>query len=623
MPSDTPAADRALPWAEAAGFCGAVAAVAAIEIARRPEYLAQPALVLAYTPQGETTWVGLVVLALPIIGWLGRRTRADSNAPVSPAEARPQSTHHRPSLALAVFLSVLVFFVHVGLAAHVGRLFRGMPPAYHDEYSYLFQAKTFLAGRLFFSQPPASDYFNQMHVLNDNGVFASRYFPGVGLWLAPWVACNRPYWGQNLAGGLVAVLAFWIGRELCESLEQRFQPAAVRSRSRANLCGGLAGLWCAASPAMVLFSNLLLSHHPTTLGLMGFALCYLRAISTRGLGWPLVGGASLALAMLCRPLTAFGFALPFAAHLAWLVGRRRLERSVPRFAAALAPLVVGVGLLGAYNVALTGSPFETPYGLYTRIYSPNHAYGFHNVSRGRDQVGPKVLDNYNRWAEELTVRRALELLGRRAAASALWSTGRVTLAWLVPVFVVMLAWLPGTWRLLAAAVLGLHAVYFPFGFEGIFELSYVFESVPILCVLCATTVVLLCKMWRTAGRWGRVAWLALLMACGFVGPIERLSTAIGEVRFPRTYYASFQVLLAASGVRPPAVVVIEPDPADRHRDLVTNSPSLDEPVVRARACGLPIEELRAAFPDRQFWYYDARSRMLTRLNASVESPLAP
>jgi 4-amino-4-deoxy-L-arabinose transferase-like glycosyltransferase len=615
MSFDTPAADRVLPWAERAGFIAAAAAVVAIEIAKRPEYLAAPASVLAYTTQPETTWVGLVVLALPIVWWLGR------HRPPRSADSQTESAVRRSSRAWAMCLSMFVFIVHISFAAHVGRFFHGMPPAYHDEYSYLFQAKTFLAGRLFFPRPPANEFFDQMHVLNDNGVFASRYFPGVGLWLAPWVAWGRPYWGQYLAGGLVASLAFWIGRELGASLEQQADPTArIPRRSRANLLGFIAGLWCAASPAMVVFSNLLLSHHPTTLGLMGFTLCYLRAIRTAGIGWPLAGGVSLALAMLCRPLTAFGFALPFGVHLAWLVAHRRLARSGPRVAAAVAPLVVGVGLLGAYNAALTGSPVQTPYGLYTRIYTPNHAFGFYNVSRGKTHLGPKVLDNYNRWAEELTASRAINLLGRRAAASALCSTGRVTLAWLAPVFVVMLPWLPGTWRLLAAAVAGLHAVYFPFGFEGIFELSYVFESAPILCVLCAATAVWLCKSWRSAGRWDRVVWLALLLLLGFVGPMERLSASIPELRFPRTYYASFHLLLAASGVQPPAVVVIDPDPSDRHRDLVTNSPTLDDPVVRARACGRPIAELRAAFPDRQFWRYDVRTLVLTRLEADADQP---
>ncbi len=618
MPSDTPAADRVLPWAERAGFIAAATAVVAIEIAKRPEYLAAPASVLAYSPQPETTWVGLAVFALPILWWLGRRVGDKPDVAVSPAISQPEPAKRGPSLATAMLLSVVVFVVHIGLATHVGRFFRGMPPAYHDEYSYLFQAKTFLAGRLFFPQPPASEFFGQMHVLNDQAVFASRYFPGVGLWLAPWVAWERPYWGQYLAGGLVAVLALWIGRELGVAIEEQMdRTAAPPPRSRANLLGFLAGLWCAASPAMVVFSNLLLSHHPTTLGLIGFVLCYLRAIRTSGIGWPAAGGVSLALAMLCRPLTAFGFALPFALHLAWSIARGRLQRGGVRVAAAVTPLVVGIGFLGAYNAALTGSPFETPYGRYTRIYTPHHIYGFYNVSRGSTQVGPKVLDNYNRWAEELTVPRACGLLARRAAASALWSTGRVTLAWLAPVFVAMLPWLPGTWRLLAAAVLGVHAVYFPFGFEGIFELSYVFESVPILCLLCAATVVLVCKRWRAEGRWGRVVWLAMLLLLGFIGPLERLPQAISELRFSRTYYASFDFLLAASGVEPPAVVVIDPDPSDRHRDLVTNSPTLDDPVVRARACGRPIEELRRAFPDRKFWRYDARTRVLTRLDADT------
>ena len=51
-------------------------------------------------------------------------------------------------------------------------------------------------------------------VLNDDGVFASRDFPGVGAWMAPFVAWGEPVWGHYLAGVLTAIAVLAIGREL-------------------------------------------------------------------------------------------------------------------------------------------------------------------------------------------------------------------------------------------------------------------------------------------------------------------------------------------------------------------------------------------------------------------------
>ena len=88
-------------------------------------------------------------------------------------------------------MALLLAGISCGLSAWTGGRFGDLPPAYHDEFSYQFQAKTFLAGRLSFpSFAPMPELFDQMHVLNE-GRFASRYFPGAGLWLAPFV--NRTF----------------------------------------------------------------------------------------------------------------------------------------------------------------------------------------------------------------------------------------------------------------------------------------------------------------------------------------------------------------------------------------------------------------------------------------------
>jgi hypothetical protein len=637
MSSDRSIDDRLLRWAEFAGFAFAAAALIAVEFTRHPVYVQNPGSLIGFVPDAEMTWVaaaaavvrlttgrlidvssdlwlwltwvGLPLVAAPAVWWLGRRTR--------PQERDASVPRPRSSVLACIVASIFMFGLSVGMTAAVGTVFLGMPPAYHDEYSYIFQAKTFLAGRLYFPQHPLPDFFDQMHVLNDNGVFASRYFPGVGLWLAPWLAAGHPYWGQYLAGGLVVVLVFWIGRELGIVADlARDESTSAAERSVGLAIGVVAAVFCALSPAMLLFGNLLLSHHPTMLGLALFVLCYFRALRSESLFWPIVGGIALSFAMLCRPLTAFGFALPFGGHLMYLVLGGRLARSRARLTAALLPLVVGVALLAGYNAVLTGNPLRSPYGLYTRIYSPNHSYGFHNVTRGEKLTGPKVLENYNRWAEELTAPRAFELLGRRIAASSLWSIGPITLAWFAGVSLLLFARFPVQWRLLAAAVVGLHAVYFPFGFDGIFGLSYVFESVPILCALAAGVCVWLWRIWWTRGRVGRTVWIVLFIVAGYAMPVYRMfdpgpDGSLAQIRFARGFYANWDAGIGNVAVESPALIFIKPDPTVLHLDLVANSPDLQDSILRVRDLGMDRNvELARYFPDRHVWFYDATTQRM-------------
>jgi len=616
---------RLHPWTELAGFLAAGAVVLCIEAARIPgQFTLQD--VVAYTPNPETTWVGLALLVSPLLWWLGGTgfggndlSNVTGDAATgdggTPERAGPAPLP-RIELVTCWAMSALLGCLSITLTWSVGRAFRSMPPAYHDEYSYLFQAKTFLAGRLYFPTHPYAEFFDQMHVLNDDGVFASRYFPGVAIWLAPWVAIDRLYWGQYLAGGLIVVCAFWIGRELL----LHGDAAASRAQRRyAFAAGVVAALSVAISPAMLLFGNLLLSHHPTMLGLAVFTISYLRALRSAAWGWPVMGGIGLSFAMLCRPLTAFGFALPFALYLGWLVARGELERARVRLTAALAPVAVGIVLLAAYNAAITGNPLRSPYGKYTQIYAPNHRYGFHNVTRGERDAGPKTIENYNRWAEELTLPRAIALSGERASASALWSVGRVSVAWIAGILVVSFTRLATPWKLLIGSIAGVHAVYFPFAFVGIYGLSYVFETVPLIAILVGAASVMLTRDWLHDRRWGRAAWIVAFGILGLYAPMLRLGSGMHEVLYARRYYADFDRQLEQAGVAAPALVMIMPDPADRDRELTAKSPALDDPILRVRADRARRWELITMFPQHQLWFYDARSKRLVQLVKGEQS----
>lgn len=247
-------------------------------------------------------WLGLLMVA-PVAWWIRRESSERRGNRAAGISGRWRNwitavaTATKGSNLRAAGWSLIPTAASICTSVWVAGHFDHLPPAYHDEYSYLFQAETFLSGRVSFPSHEAARLFDQMHVLNE-GRFASRYFPGTGLWMAPFVSLGNPWMGHWIAGALSAWLIFWCGRELA-----------------GDFAGLLAGLLTAVAPGMALFSNLLLAHHPTLVGLGLFLLGFLRCLGPRGIGWGFMAGAGLCFAALCRPMTAAGVAFPFGLYL--------------------------------------------------------------------------------------------------------------------------------------------------------------------------------------------------------------------------------------------------------------------------------------------------------------------
>lgn len=575
----------------------------------------------------------LFLAAGPFVWWTARRGTA-AGVPGGPSGANrgwrawigSVGRSQRGSIGRAIALSCLVAAASLANSAWVGRHFDHLPPAYHDEYSYLFQAKTFLAGRLSFPCHEAAPLFDQMHVLNE-GRFASRYFPGAGAWLAPFVAMGDPWWGQWLAGALCAVLIFWCGREL------------------AGDCAGLlAGLLTAFAPGMALFSNLLLAHHPTLVGLSLFLFGYFRMLRDPRPGWALVAGAGLGFAALCRPMTAFGVSLPLALHSLWwwLAPARRpsflatTDQSPPslrlrsfrsRTILALslaAPLVVCGAIMFAYDAAITGSGWKTPYSVYTELYTPRHVYGFNNVERGERRLGPKVIEKYDAWAENLTPELAARNVWQRLLASGEWTLGLIPLAMALVAGVAFWSRLNSGTRLVLAAIASLHLVHIPYWFMGMQNYHYVFETGPLWLLWLSAVTATLFANWRTRQGEALAAWWLGLVAAAVAlnyavsgglwsAPLDK---GIAEVLFPRAKYARFALRIADEVLPLPALVLVEDDPADRHIDYVVNEPDLSAEVLFGRWLPerIPLAEVRRLFPGRTVFLYRARDESLQRLS---------
>ncbi len=498
--------------------------------------------------------------------------------------------------------------------------FGDLPPAYHDEFSYLLQAKTFLDGRLSFpSSPQLPELFDQMHVVNE-GRFASRYFPGVGAWIAPFLGLGHPYWAQWLGGALAAFFTFWAGRELA-----------------GNRIGFFSGLLTALAPGIALFDNLLLSHAPTIAALMLFLFAFLRFMRTGRASAAFWAGCGLSFAMLCRPMTAAGFGLPFGIWMLVKLGRglrqptsddgRRLLKSTLCLAA---PLVAGLILLFFYNRAITGNGFLSPYQVYTDTYTPRHVYGFNNVVRGEQHVGPRVIDNYDRWAKNLTLELACANEVERLQASARWTLGIVPIALGAVIFLIAVCWTADLrWKLVAASVVSLHAVHVPYWFVGIMGWHYVFESAPLLLLLFALTTRELFARWRATGRFVMPAWWGALVASAVLTnwvafdpfwSTSRIESGVEEVAFARLKYEAFGQVMDRGIPHKPALVLIKGDPDDRSIDYVYNNPDLRAPVLRGRyRSDTDLAKVPAAFPNRTLYVFDVKSGRLQQFGSRHDS----
>ncbi len=600
----------------------------------------------------EADW--LPFLPMFLLGAVFWQVRGSRGPGLRHATAQLPVTHHSPLTShplLNSLISVSLGLLAVAVAAWTGWDMCDLPPAYHDEFSYLFQSLTFLDGRTSFpSFAPMPQLFDQMHVLNE-GHFASRYFPGAGAWFAVFHGVGS-IWGLWIAHGIVTTGASIVAGEI----------AGRNARV-------VAGLAAAFSPGLCLFSQLYLAHLPTLVGLTVFLvsilrlrrLCELSDPSSASLsGWlrfetlcaSFFAGLGLSFAMLCRPMTAAGVGLPFGVWLFWWavrsrwsgVGSREPEGAITPLPSGRStvnhqpstllvilamglPILAGIGLQLAYNHSITGKVLVSPYQLYTDIYTPRHGYGFNNVVRGEQHLGPKVLDNYDRWAENLTLPLALQKMGIRIMASGRWTLGLVPLAFVV----VLLLWNWRRWsgdlKLIVASIVSLHVVHLPYWFEGIMGWHYVFESAPLWAIVLGVVTADFAQSCRETGHralrwwWAGVLLTSLATAWLTVPPLwpGRMPVGLIELRYPRQKYARFNEL-QQERVTGRAIIFIRPDPADRHIDYVYNRPPLDSSILRARAPASEEELQRAIrfFPARTPWIYDAVSGELRVWEMSSE-----
>ena len=585
-------------------------------------------LQLAQTPAGilgwfaawniDTTLPALVLLSLPFVWLLGSRPQYERRRNVPPETTSQQEPARTPQrngllttailglLSLSMSLSIGLRQIPVLQTAWSGNspqtvpLYQ-LPPAWHDEFSYLLQAETFRAGRISWpARTVAGDVFHQVHVLN-RPRSASRYFPWTGIWILPFSAVGLPIAGHWLAGALACMLFHRILRTLL-------------SVWAANI----GGLLLALSPGLALFSNLLLAHHPTLLALAVFLWAFLHWQNHGHWAMALLAGTALTCAMLGRPMTAAGFALPCGL----LLLKQVLKPQTPeqRVTATIAigsmaiPLLLGFCVLMIMNLSITGNWRTSAYQYYTDTWTPRHRYGFDNARRSADPRS--VLAKYDAWATNLTPAGAIVNVQNRLTASAQWTLGIPALLLLIPA-ALPLCMTSGIaaarLRLLLASLLCLHLVHIPYWYDGILHWHYVFETAPLLLMLAAAGLQSVRQILESAcSRRSATAWcLALLVASllpawidaeSLWGP-SRISLAVSEQTYSKVRIAAFQEMAAKVAARGPCILMVDETDSDQQLSYIINAPDYEAPALICRLPQTPdgLRQLASAFPNRRLY----------------------
>ncbi len=432
-----------------------------------------------------------------------------------------------------------------------------------DEFSYLFQAKTFAAGRLAFPTPPDPVRFDAFHILT-TPTYASKYPPGHALLLAPAARADRPWIGVHLitAAGLIGL--------------------GLLARPLLGPIGApLLVFLFAFSPAMIQVATTYLSQTTYLTVAVLFLLALTRWIRTRGT----VAGAGTGLlfgwAVITRPFNAV--LLATVVLIVFLIMRPVPVRSLFTRAllAPLAGLFVCAAFLLVYNTAVTGAPLTMPWSLYSAQSMPGDGLGFAggpvaepaqklNVAK-RKWLAEFFYPNQSRY----TLPYAWKNLWQNTIPLAMFEAGVPLLLLLVPA-----AFAHGRTRRWAIAlavlpVLG-HAFYFFYWFPWP---RYYHETFPALLAIPVLGAVALVQRAHADRR------PAALFA--LVGVVIALCWATGENAQTHgkfragiaRYHSRFHDLVARE-VEPPALVFVRY--GARHNtelDLINNEPDLREAGV--------------------------------------------
>jgi hypothetical protein len=222
-----------------------------------------------------------------------------------------------------------------------------------DEHAYAFMGQLFASGRIYVPSLPPSvrPFLDNQFIVNDGKMYGI-YFPGHPTALAIGERLHAMAWVPTVSATLTVPLAFSVARRIFG------QRAALLTLPLLLV-----------SPYFLFPSATLLAHSTAAFLLMAFVYAVLRLRETpEAFRWWIVGAIALSWATLTRPFSAPIFAVPWLVWLGVDLWPRRNGRAM---GGAMVFCLIGAGALGlllAYQYALSGSPFVSGYQTFSRMH---------------------------------------------------------------------------------------------------------------------------------------------------------------------------------------------------------------------------------------------------------------
>jgi hypothetical protein len=436
-------------------------------------------------------------------------------------------------------------------------------PNSSDEYVFLFQAWTFLAGRLWNPSPPVPELFEFFSLSANNGKWVGLYPPGWPLLLAAAMALRLPAW---IACPVVSAVLLVV--------------LAILARRRDGPLGGVLALGLVAlSPFFMFNAASYFTMVPAAVAGLLFCWAALEYLERPRLSAAAAAGLALGALGLIRPIDVVIFALPFAAE---FLRRARLRHY------RLAPVIILAGLpcltaLLAYDVAVLGSLL--PLG---------------DDSASPVRFGLFPVDSLGR---QLTPLDELNFVLIRLVMVAEWSSPLLMLGYFIAFAYV--AW----WRRLSFLdfifpTFVLVYMLVPFDGGAQYGPRYYFEGFPFLVL---TVVSALGPLMRDLTRQPRIGFaVSILVAHGasciaaavvfglFLRQVvDQRMDLYDQVRAERLHNA---VVVLHSGTG--ALRAMAP------RDLARNGIDVDGEVLYVLDIPDRLPELQQRFPQRRFYIYE-------------------
>ena len=496
----------------------------------------------------------------------------------------------RHGVAMSAVLGAFVLLSTFGFARYV----LGHAAITDDEHVYRFIAQTLRHGSVTAPSPGVDlDFFREQFVVLTPFVRYGKYPLGHPLLLAAGQALGVEAFVVPLASALLVPALFWVG-------------SATFDRTTATV----ATLLLASSPQLLATGATLFSQPAAAACLIGAMGCLLRAMRGERPSPPWLAGAGalLGYGVLVRPLPGVLFALAALWWMAAAGGSRELRVRL-RAAAVLAAPVVAAGIvLLLVNRAQTG-------GLLSSGYQAFHAPNDVGVGVGTGVGGDLGLEVMSVVASLLRV--------------SVWLTG-----WpgaLLFLFLARGGRARGlVWAMIAAE--WLYRLVSPKAGVGGAGPLYLFEVLPLLCLLVAGGLVQLARTRRPVGPW--TASPSLMAALVLAGAVVNLCMFLPVKALDLRRMAEAQLLpgrlirerglghalVFHNGVVPPSSglswAYFPP----------CNSPALDDDVLWVRVDradpGRNLAFWKQRFPERSAWYYrlEGGKPLLQDLESFLERP---